>query len=82
MGANKTVIRYHMLRFREYCPEPMGRLGNQETIKLGKSVVAMYQGERPPTRLPSAITELRISLVPWSHDALSKAIKKAAKKPD
>ena len=54
----------------------------RETIKLGKSVVAMYQGERPPTRLPPAITELRISLVPWSHDALSMAIDKSARKRD
>lgn len=51
----------------------------RESIKLGKAVIAMYKGERPPHNLPSAITELKISLVPWSHEAISTAIERATK---
>jgi hypothetical protein len=51
----------------------------RETIKLGKEVVAMYKGERPPGNLPPAITEFHISLIPWNHREITKAIDRLAK---
>ena len=50
----------------------------KESINLGKGVVAMYQGDRPPSNLPSSIRELRIELVPWSHAEIMSAIDRAA----
>jgi hypothetical protein len=50
-----------------------------ESIRLGKGVVAMYKGTRPPARLPRALTEHAIQPVPWNHDALMAAIAAAAK---
>jgi hypothetical protein len=49
-----------------------------ESIALGKGVVAMYQGSKPPSQLPSAIVEHGIKPVPWSQKVLMSAIKKAA----
>lgn len=51
----------------------------RESIALGKGVVAMYQGEKPPSRIPGAISENKIPLVPWSQKALSEAIRRASK---
>ena len=51
----------------------------RESINLGKGVVAMYQGERPPRRLPSAIEELGIKLVPWRQAEITAAIDEVAK---
>lgn len=52
----------------------------RETIALGKGVVAMYKGDRPPTRLPKAITDNRVPVVPWNQKELSAAIKTQAQK--
>lgn len=52
----------------------------RESVKLGKGVIAMHKGVRPPSRLPTAITERKIKVVPWNHRELSKAIEQAAKK--
>ena len=51
----------------------------RESIRLGKGVVAMYKGDTKPTNLPHAISELRIKLVPWNHEAITDAIHRAAK---
>jgi hypothetical protein len=51
----------------------------RESIALGKGVIAMYKGDAPPINLPSAVKELKIKLVQWNHQALSQAIKDAAK---
>ena len=50
----------------------------RESINLGKGVVAMYQGERPPSNLPPAIKELGIKLVPWRQSELNAAIERSA----
>lgn len=50
----------------------------RESIKVGKGVVAMYQGEKPPKKLPPAIDELGIRLVPWKQSEITSAIDQAA----
>jgi hypothetical protein len=49
----------------------------RESLAMGKGVVAMYSGPRPPQRLPRAITENRIRVVPWNQEALAQAIQRA-----
>lgn len=52
----------------------------RESIALGKGVVAMHEGESPPPNLPEVIVRERISVVPWNHRELSRAIEQAAKR--
>jgi len=52
----------------------------RETIALGKGLVAMHKGDRPPSRLPKAITDNRVPVVPWNQKELSSAIKTQAQK--
>lgn len=47
----------------------------RESIALGKGVVAMHKGNTPPNRLPKAVVDHKIQVVPWKQDALSRAIK-------
>jgi len=42
---------------------------------MGKGVVAMHKGDSPPKRLPEAITDNNIPVVPWNQKTLSEAIK-------
>jgi hypothetical protein len=51
----------------------------RESIALGKGVIAMYKGDSPPAKIPSAIKEFKIKLVSWTHKRLSQAIDIAAK---
>ena len=46
----------------------------RESLAMGKGVVAMHKGDTPPGRLPKAITDNNISVVPWNQERLSKAI--------
>jgi hypothetical protein len=46
----------------------------RESRDLGKKVVAMYSGDRPPSRLPRALVELRIRPIPWTQAGLQAAI--------
>ncbi|MBL1150313.1 MAG: TIR domain-containing protein [Armatimonadetes bacterium] len=48
----------------------------RESIAMGKGVVAMHKGDTPPTRLPKAITDNKVPVVPWNQKELAKAIKK------
>lgn len=48
----------------------------RESIALGKGVVAMHKGDSPPSRLPKAVTENKMPVVPWNQKELAKAIKK------
>jgi hypothetical protein len=52
----------------------------RETIALGKGVVAMYKGDTPPARLPKAITDNMVPVVPWNQKELSAAIKTQTQK--
>lgn len=52
----------------------------RETIALGKGVVAMYKGDKPPARLPKAITDNTVPVVPWNQKELSAAIKTQTQK--
>jgi hypothetical protein len=48
----------------------------RESITMGKGVVAMHKGDAPPARLPKAIIDNKVPVVPWNHKELAKAIKK------
>jgi len=52
----------------------------RESIALGKGIIAMYKGDSPPAKIPSAIKEFKIKLVPWDHKILSRVIDTAVKK--
>ena len=48
----------------------------RESVALEKSVVAMHKGSSPPRRLPKAILDNKIPVVPWNQKQLAKAIEK------
>lgn len=50
----------------------------QESISRGKGVVGVYQGDSPPTTLPSAINDNNIQTVKWEHKQLIAAIESAS----
>ena len=50
----------------------------QETLAMGKGVVAMYKGNKPPARLPKAVSDSKVHVVPWNQKELAKAIKRQA----
>lgn len=47
----------------------------REGIAMGKGIVAMHKGEVPPARLPQAVIDSKVPIVPWSQKELTKAIK-------
>jgi len=51
----------------------------QEAMAMGKGVVAMYKGDKPPSRLPKVISDNEISVVPWNQKELTEAITKLAR---
>jgi hypothetical protein len=48
----------------------------RESISMGKGVVAMHKGDTSPGRLPKAVTDNKVPVVPWNQKELAKAIKK------
>ena len=46
----------------------------EESVKLEKKVVGVYQGEIPG-RLPPAIKKHRIRVIAWTHKGIAKALK-------
>jgi hypothetical protein len=34
---------------------------------MGKGVVAMHKGDTPPARLPKAVTDNKVPVVPWNR---------------
>jgi len=50
----------------------------RESDKLGKGVIGVYRGSRPPRSLPPAVQEFGVPLVPWKQKELMEAIEKAA----
>lgn len=45
-----------------------------ESLRQGKSIVGIYQGDAPPSKLPSEFQENSLKVVKWSHEKLDKAI--------
>jgi MTH538 TIR-like domain (DUF1863) len=39
----------------------------EESRRQGKAILAVHKGDRPPARLPQAITDGKIRVVPWSQ---------------
>lgn len=52
----------------------------RESIQMGKGVVGMYLGDRPPKALPASLSEHRIEVVAWQHEALMRAIERAVER--
>ena len=48
----------------------------RESTAMGKGVVAMHKGNSPPARLPKAVIDHKVPVVPWNQKELAKAIKK------
>ena len=46
----------------------------RESLAMGKGVVAMHKGDTPPGRLPKAINDNNIPVVPWNQKQLATAI--------
>lgn len=46
----------------------------EESVKLGKKVVGVYQGEHPP-QLPPAIKKHGIRVIAWSHKGIARELK-------
>lgn len=45
----------------------------RESHSQGKKIVAVYQGTPPKT--PRVISELKIKMIPWTHDAIARELK-------
>ena len=56
----------------------------EQSIKMGKGVIAVYKGDIPPANIPKYIsdniTDKNKGIVKWSHDAISTAVDRAANK--
>ena len=52
----------------------------RESIRMGKGVIAVHKGKSVPKRVPNAITELGISIIPWTQKGMAAAIEKASEK--
>lgn len=50
-----------------------------ESLKRGKGVIGVYQGDRPPAQLPAAFGEYGLKTVRWAHQDLMQAIATASK---
>ena len=48
-----------------------------ESVKLGKAVIAVYQGDQPPRNMPPALEKLGVKPIPWKADEVMNAIQKA-----
>ncbi len=51
-----------------------------ESLKRGKSVIGVYKGDKPPSKLPDAFAEHGLRTVKWSHRELMNAIADSKKK--
>ena len=49
----------------------------RESLSMGKGVVAMHKGDTPPKRLPKAITDNQIQVVPWNQKTIGKSHREA-----
>lgn len=53
-----------------------------EAKRQDKGLVGVYQGESPPSKLPSNFAGSGAKVVPWSHEDLMRAIQDAAGEQD
>ena len=51
-----------------------------ESVRMGKGVIAVHKGESPPQKVPPALKELKITIIPWTQKGMAAAIEKASKK--
>lgn len=51
----------------------------QESLKMGKGVVGVHKGDKPPRNLPPAFKANKCKVVKWSHAEIVRAIEKASK---
>jgi len=52
----------------------------RESVRMGKSVIAVHKGASLPQKVPNAITELKIPIIRWTQKGIAAAIEKASKK--
>ena len=52
----------------------------RESVRMGKGVIAVHKGESPPQKIPNALTELKIPIIPWTQKGIAASIEKASKK--
>lgn len=52
----------------------------RESARMGKGVIAVHKGESPPQKVPNALKELKIPVIPWTQTGIANAIEKASKK--
>ncbi len=52
----------------------------EESLKRGKGVIGVYQGDKPPARLPAAFAQHKLKTVKWAHAEIMKAVEQANKK--
>jgi hypothetical protein len=52
----------------------------RESVRMGKGVIAVHKGELPPQKVPNALKELKIPIIPWMQKGIAAAIEKASKK--
>jgi hypothetical protein len=52
----------------------------RESVRMGKGVIAVHKGESSPQKVPNALKELKIPIIPWTHKGIAAAIEKASKK--
>lgn len=50
----------------------------RESIRQGKGVIAVYRGDAPPARLPSALAEHGVKVMPLRNQRVTDAIEQAA----
>jgi hypothetical protein len=50
----------------------------RESLAMGKGVLAMHKGDTAPKRLPKAITENKIKVLPWNQQLINDAIQEQA----
>lgn len=51
----------------------------QESLRMGKGVVGVHKGDKPPRDLPPAFKANKCKVVKWSHEEIVRAIEKASK---
>ncbi|MDE3170631.1 MAG: TIR domain-containing protein [Acidobacteriota bacterium] len=52
----------------------------QESVRLGKGVIGVFQGDKAPEALPKALGEAKAKIVSWNHENIANAIDEASRK--